>query len=139
MPTTDAQGRLVCSDASISLTSTVGRPSYGLGSKPILGLTVVNTGPEACMRDVSGSLQTFTVYGAGNKRMWSTADCFPGEGTDVRRLEPGQSVHYDIRWSGTTSQPGCAGERQPVPAGAYTVVAALGSLNATPATLTITG
>ena len=52
-------------------------------------MMVTNTGTEACQRDVSGTLQVFTVYAADGSRIWSTADCFPGEGTEVRELAPG--------------------------------------------------
>ena len=71
--------------------------------------------------------------------MWSTADCFPGEGTEVRELAPGQQLSYVIKWSGTTSAPGCAGERVAAPPGDYLLVAQLGALGSAPAPFAITG
>lgn len=102
-------------------------------------LTVTNTGTQACQRDVSGSLQTFIVFGSDGTRIWSTADCFPGQGTEVRELTPGQQVQYTIKWSGTMSAPGCTGDRTPIPAGGYTVVGQLGALSSPPAPFTVTG
>jgi hypothetical protein len=63
----------------------------------------------------------------------------PGQGTDVRELAPGQSVPYNIKWSGTTSSPGCATPRVPVKAGDYTLVAHLGDLKSAPTAFAITG
>jgi hypothetical protein len=105
----------------------------------VLGLTVTNVGSVPCVRDLSGPLQVFTVHTAAGKRVWSTADCFPGSGTDVRLLAPGATVSYPIRWSGTTSQPGCTGQRTPVPPGAYTLTAAVGSASSKPIAFSITG
>jgi len=138
VPTTDSQGRLLCADASITLATTTRVDSYRVGSQPILGITVTNNSPDPCVRDVSGTLQVFTVYNAQHQRIWSTADCFPGQGTESWMFGPGQSRHFDIKWAGTTSQPGCAGQRVPVPTGSYTAVAQLGTLKAAPAKFAIT-
>jgi hypothetical protein len=132
----DAEGRLICPDSAIQLSATVGSPTYNVGEQPVVGVTVVNAGTEACVRDVSGSLQEYLAYDTAGSRLWSTSDCLPGEGTDVRFLQPGQSLQYNIRWSGTTSQPGCAAERTRVPAGEYRIEARIGGLVSSPATLT---
>lgn len=126
--TRDDQGRLICPDASLQLTATVGAPTYNVGQQPIVGVTVVNVGSEACVRDLSGSLQEYQAYDAAGNRIWSTSDCVPGTGTDVRFMQPGDSLQYNIKWSGRTSQPGCAGERTTVPAGTYEIEVHLGSL-----------
>lgn len=123
----------------LKLVTTVGAPSYRVGTGPILGLTVTNAGTASCVADVSGSKQVFTVFDAKAKRVWSTADCFPGEGTDVRLLSPGESLQYNIKWSGTTSTPGCTGARVPVAAGTYSAVAALAGANAAPVKVVFTG
>ena len=138
-PSYDAQGRLLCPDSSIRVVATSGAKSYPVGSQPILGMAVTNTGSKSCVRDLSGPLQVYTVYGKSGKRTWSTADCFPGEGTDVRQLAAGQTVNYNVKWSGTTSSPGCSTPREPVTAGRYTVVASLGKLVSKPHAFTITG
>jgi len=139
VPTTDAQGRPLCSDASINLATTSRSSSFQVGSRPVLGLTVTNRGSASCVRDVSGSLQVFTVYNAQHQRVWSTVDCFPGQGRQTQQIEPGQHLQFDIKWAGTTSRPGCAGTRTPVPAGSYTAVADLGAMRAAPVSFTITG
>src|SRR6476661_6299229 len=135
-PSYDADGRLLCVDTSVALTAKV-PAEVRSGSTVIVGMTITNSGTEACRRDVSGTLQVFTVFGADGTRLWSTADCFPGEGTEVRDLTPGQSVEYTVKWSGTTSAPGCAGERTPLPPGSYTLIAQLGALSSPPAAFTV--
>jgi hypothetical protein len=105
---------------------------------PILGVHVRNTGAAPCAKDVSGKVQVFTAYDADGKRIWSTDDCVPGSGTEIRYLQVGEGLQYNIKWSGTTSQPGCAGDRLQVPAGDYRIVATVAGQKATPVTLTFT-
>ena len=138
-PSYDAQGKLLCADADVSVTAAPSAPAFAVGDQPRLLLTVTNIGTQVCQRDVSGSLQTFTVFGADGSRIFSTADCFPGTGTEVRELTPGQQLQYTIKWSGTTSAPGCTGERVAIPAGDYTVIGQLGGLSSSPAPFTVTG
>jgi len=128
---------LLCADSDLTLTVTTGAPSYPVGDHPVFGISVTNVGNVSCTRDLSGSLQVFTVYTRAGTRVWSTTDCYPGEGTDVRTLAAGQSVPYDVKWAGTTSNPGCAAARKQVPAGRYQVRADLGSLHAKPVPLAI--
>jgi hypothetical protein len=103
----------------------------------IVGMTITNSGTEACRRDVSGTLQVFTVFAADGTRMWSTADCFPGQGTDVRDLTAGEALKYTVKWSGTISTPGCAGDRAHLAPGSYTLIAQLGTLSSPPAAFTV--
>ena len=97
---------------------------------------MTNSGSEACVRDVSGSLQEYLAYDAAGTRLWSTNDCIPGTGTDVRFMQPGESLNYHIKWSGRTSQPGCAGERVTVPAGEYRIEVRMGGLVSSQKSLT---
>ena len=138
-PSFDAQGNLLCADADISVAAAPAAPAFQVGDKPRLLLTITNTGSRTCRRDVSGALQIFTVFGSDGTRVWSTTDCFPGEGAEVRELTPGQQVQFTIKWSGTTSSPGCASPRALAPAGNYTLVGQLGKLASPPAQFTITG
>ncbi len=137
-PSYDAQGRLICADSSIKVAAiTQGGPTFPVGSQPRLGMTVTNTGTATCVRDLSGPLQVYTVYTASGRRVWSTADCFPGTGQDIRSLGPGKSATFIIVWAGTNSSPGCTAKRNPVPAGKYTVVAQLGKLASAPTPFTM--
>lgn len=135
-PSFDPSGNLICPDDAFAVTAGARSASYPVGAQPVLLLTVQNTGSKVCVRDVSGTLQTFTVYTADGDRVWSTDDCFPGEGTEVHRFTPGESRQYPVTWSGTTSEPGCSAPRTKVPAGEYEVVATLGKLSSKKASFT---
>jgi hypothetical protein len=135
-PSYDADGKLLCPDAAIGLAATV-PAEVKSGANVIVGMTVTNTGTEACRRDVSGTIQVFTVFGADGSRLWSTADCFPGQGTEVRELTPGQTLEYTVKWSGTTSAPGCTGDRVRLAPGSYTLIAQLGPVASSPASFTV--
>ena len=106
---------------------------------PRLGMVVTNVGGKYCSRDVSGTLQVYTVYDADGDRVWSTADCFPGEGHEVLPFAPGNEAPYVIVWSGTTSEPGCQAPRVRVAAGSYTLVAELGELVSEPHSFRMSG
>jgi hypothetical protein len=54
-------------------------------------------------------------------------------------LSAGQTVKYTVKWSGTTSAPGCTGDRAPVPPGDYSVMAQLGALASQPVAFTMAG
>lgn len=129
-PAYDSAGRLICPAASISLSAVV----WGTvaGQQPRLGMNVTNIGKQTCRQDVSGAKQVYTVYTSAGDRVWSTADCFPGEGTEVRTLTAGQKASFVIVWSGTTSEPGCTAPREKVKAGKYKLVVQLGQLKSKP-------
>lgn len=135
-PSYDADGKLLCADAAVGLAAQV-PAEVRSGANVIIGMVVTNTGTESCRRDVSGSQQVFTVFGADGTRLWSTADCFPGQGNEIRDLSPGQTLEYTVKWSGTTSAPGCTGDRVPLAAGSYTLIAQLGALSSPPAAFTV--
>lgn len=138
-PSYDPQGRLLCADADTAIGGAPSAPSFAAGQQPRLTMTVTNRGAQPCVRDLSGPLQIFTVFAADGARVWSTADCFPGQGSDVQQLAPGQVVSFTVKWSGTTSTPGCTGDRAVAPPGDYTLVAQLGGLSSPPAAFAITG
>jgi hypothetical protein len=72
----------------------------------------------------------YTLDGA--TRLWSNTDCFPESTADVRTLAPGDQAAFSVKWSGTTSAPGCQQPREQVGPGAYSVVGQLGGLRSTP-------
>lgn len=127
-----------CPDASIALTAQVAAPQYKVGEEPVFRILVATTGPSPCTRQLDAGLQQVLVYSAdGAQRLWSSNDCFPGTGTETKTLNPGEQTSYSVRWSGTTSSPGCATPRTPVAAGSYVVVVGLGGLTSAPVPFTI--
>ncbi|MEZ7240135.1 hypothetical protein QYS60_20490 [Rhodococcus sp. GXMU-t2271] len=122
-----------CPDQALAVRVTADRPNYQVGEEPEFTIVITNIGTTACERDLGAGLQQVLVYSLdGSRRLWSNTDCFPESTADVRKLPPGGQAAFAVKWSGTTSEPGCQAPRERVPAGAYTVVGQLGGLRSTP-------
>lgn len=118
-----------CPDQSLAVKVTVAQPTYRVGEKPVFGIVITNISAEPCARDFGSAAQQISVQSLdGSRRLWTSTDCYPEGKPDVRTLDGGEQAAFQVTWSGSTSQPECAGERVPVPPGAYTVVAQLGSV-----------
>jgi hypothetical protein len=113
-------------------------PSYRVGTRPLLRLVVLNSGPVPCTRDVSRNLREILVLAADGSRLWSSNDCYGPPEQDVRVLPAGTPVEFTVSWAGRTSAPGCPRDRRTVTAGTYQVVGRLGGLVGPPAPLTLT-
>ncbi len=122
-----------CPDATTAIAAAPGRTEYRVGAKPVFTLSVTNTGPAACTRDLDARLQELLVFAAdGTTRLWSSNDCYPGDSVDVRVLQPAETVSFRVTWAGRSSSPGCAVKRETIQAGDYYVVAKLGPLAGAP-------
>jgi hypothetical protein len=113
-----------CTATQLAVKAVAGKPRYAVGDQPVLTLQVTNTGTAACVQNVADSQIVLRVYN-GASRVWGSHDCQIQPGTDERTLEPGKPAGFSVVWSGLTSQPKCAGTRQRVGAGTYTLYAAL--------------
>ncbi|WP_072845530.1 hypothetical protein [Rhodococcus tukisamuensis] len=122
-----------CADKSLAIKASSDAANYPAGQDPAFGIVITNIGNESCERDLGAGMQQVMVYSLdGQHRLWSNTDCFPNNTPDVRTLKPGEQAAFTIKWSGATSEPGCAAARNPVGPGAYTVVGQLGALRSTP-------
>lgn len=110
--------------------------SYAVGAEPVLMLQVANRGPRPCVQDLADRQIVLRVYN-GESRVWGSHDCQIQPGRDDRTLEVGQPVRRSIVWSGLSSQPKCAGIRQRVGAGTYTLYASLSGKTGTATQFTI--
>ncbi|MBF6190364.1 hypothetical protein U3653_28875 [Nocardia sp. CDC186] len=118
-----------CPDQSLAIKVTVEQPTYKTGEQPVFGIVITNISAVACTRDMGSGLQQVSVHTLdGQRRLWSSTDCYPDGQPDVRTMGRGEQAAFTVTWSGTTSQPNCAGERVQVPPGPYSVVAQLGSV-----------
>jgi hypothetical protein len=66
------------------------------------------------------------ITGAG-RRIWSSADCVSGGGSNLIVLTSGVPAVLHLSWDRRTSSPGCS-VGQVVPAGEYQVVAVAGHM-----------
>jgi len=117
-------GAPACKPAALKVAAVAQRPSYRVGAKPMVLLQVTNTGPAPCVQDLADSQVELRVYN-GESRVWGSHDCTIEPGKATRTLAVGQPVRVSIVWSGLSSQPKCAGTRQRVGAGTYTLYALL--------------
>ncbi len=123
-----------CRPNALQVSAASSAPSYQVGQQPTLYLQVVDPGPAPCAQDLADGQVELRVFN-GESRVWGSHDCQIVPGTDVRTLPPGTPVRVGVQWSGLSSQPGCAGARQRVGAGTYTVYALLGGVQGAPATI----
>jgi hypothetical protein len=127
-----------CPDSVTRVTVTAAQPNYLVGQRPFLTLHIANVGPVACVRDVSRQYRSIVLMsGDGKTRLWSSSDCYSVNTNEVRTLQPGQSLSYNVAWAGRTSAPGCPAGRTTVPAGTYELIGQLGALAGTPTPLTL--
>jgi hypothetical protein len=127
-----------CADQSLAVKASPDQPSYPAGQEPAFTVVVTNIGTSACERDLGSGLQQVLVYTLEGQRLWSNVDCFPTTTPDIRTLQPGEQAPFAVKWSATTSEPGCAAPRNPVGPGGYSVVGQLGQLRSAPETFNIT-
>jgi hypothetical protein len=113
-----------CDLTALKLAALTDKPSYQVGDQPTLMLQVTNTAATACVQDLADQQVELRVYN-GESRVWGSHDCQVEPGTSNSTLTAGQSVRVSIVWSGLSSQPNCAGTRQRVRAGTYTLYASL--------------
>lgn len=114
--------RCVVSDLGVS--AVVGKRAYRVGDQPLLELQVTNNGAKPCVQDLADKQVELKVYN-GESRVWGSHDCKIQPGNDDMTLAVNTPVRVAITWSGLTSQPNCAGTRQRVGAGTYTLYALL--------------
>lgn len=125
-----------CAASSLDVAAVSSQPNYAVGAEPVLELQVTNKGSAPCVQDLADSQVELKVYN-GESRVWGSHDCQIEPGTNLMTLEPGKAVRVAITWSGLSSQPQCAGTRQRVGAGTYTLYAVLSGKTGTATQFTI--
>jgi hypothetical protein len=125
-----------CAAKVLAVSAVVGRSTYHVGDEPLLELQVINTGSAPCVQDLADRQIELRVYN-GESRVWGSHDCQIQPGTNPRTLAVEQPIRVAITWSGLTSQPNCAGTRQRVGAGTYTLYALLSGKTGKATTFTI--
>jgi hypothetical protein len=125
--TREADPSAHCPDKSLSVQATTDAKRYPSGVRPVLTLSVTNTGRVACTRDLGQAARELRLS-SGNDRVWSSDDCSPGGAADKTVLEPGAKKSFSVTWSRRRSRPDCpAGQKIAAP-GTYRVTARLGDI-----------
>lgn len=126
-----------CADQDLSVSTATKHRHIPDGSYPTLYLTIGNTAEHACTRDIGADQQELRVM-HGKTRIWSSDDCDPNHGKDVRRFEAGDTVTFHLVWSGRTSSKGCTATRTVPPRGHYQLVGRVGSKTGKPTSFILT-
>jgi len=125
-----------CVPSVLGVAATTDAKRYRLDQRPELEIQVTNTGEAPCAANVSDSQVELLVYN-GESRVWGSHDCKVKPGNSPIALAPRQAVRRSIHWSGMSSQPHCAGTRQRVGTGNYTLRARFAGIEGRTATFTI--
>jgi hypothetical protein len=123
---------VACTASQLVVQAKTSQPEYSVGTEPVLMLQVTDKSTVPCTQNLADSQIVMRVYN-GVSRVWGSHDCTVQPGTDVRTLAVGQPVQISIVWSGLSSQAKCAGTRQRVGAGTYTLYVSLSGHDGTAA------
>ena len=115
-----AAGPLSCAKSVLSVRLKADQRVYAAGEKPKLYLGVKNSGPVACLADMGSRALSFTII-SGKDRIWSSDDCQGKGSSDVRLLNPGQTLWARAVWGKVRSQPGCPKGQPVAKPGTYVV------------------
>jgi hypothetical protein len=139
VPTTHASAPATptaCVRAALSVTAVTSAPSYAIGATPTLYLQVTNIGKLPCIENLSDRQIEMRVYN-GASRVWGSHDCQIAPDTAAVTMPINQPVRRSVVWTGLSSQPACAGTRQRVGAGTYTLQVYLGGVEGKTSTFTL--
>jgi len=126
-----------CTASQLKIASVTSARSYAVGAEPVVMLQVTNTGSAPCVQGLGSKDVELRVYN-GESRVWGSNDCSPDATPIERTLAVNAPVRVSVIWSGMTSQAHCAGTRQQVGAGTYTLYGLLDGRNGAAAQFAIT-
>jgi hypothetical protein len=127
-----------CADSEMSIIPIPAATTVQRGAALNLTLKIKNIGSRTCSRDVgSGPQELYLNQGA--RKYWSSDDCNPTSGHDVRQFAPGAERDYQITWNGRQSSSCAAGAASGPnpPPGQFQLRSRLGTLVSNPVTLNI--
>ena len=102
-------------------------PIYTGAARPTFIVTLVNTGPVMCTADVGPRAMEIRIT-SGADRIWSTADCVSGVGTEVKELQRGVPYVRSLEWDRRRSSADCRSTPAAARPGTYVATARMGSL-----------
>jgi hypothetical protein len=129
-----------CTDYEIELTATADQGTVAPRQTVQVTLKVKNISGRTCSRDVGADAQELRLQDASGI-VWSSDDCSPRHGIDIRSYPPGKQDTFTVTWSGLRSRSGtgapeCSGTTAPA-VGVYDLVARLDKKFSSPFALKI--
>jgi hypothetical protein len=98
---------------------------YQSGTTPRFTVHAVSSESQPCRFNM-GPKFVSVVITSGDRRIWSSADCVSGAGSNMIVLAGGRPAALHLRWDRRASSPGCSGTRYLVLPGEYTATAVAG-------------
>jgi hypothetical protein len=117
-----------CGRGDVVLSLVSPRYWYQRGRWPLFGVDAVSTASGPCRFNM-GSRHATVVVSSGRARVWGSADCAHGTGSQSVVLSRGVPAVRWIYWDRAISSPGCPPPHLPVGQGAYTAIAFDGQLS----------
>jgi hypothetical protein len=127
-----------CTDEEMAIRPVPAKTTVSQRTPIDIRLLIENAADRSCSRDVGADLQELRIV-KGAETIWSSDQCGPARGSDVRRFNPGDDREYMVTWNGRASTK-CSGgvPAGPAPAaGQYQLLARLGTKHSAPVVLTI--
>jgi hypothetical protein len=94
--------------------------SYGPREHPQFDVYVVSVGRRDCSFNVGARYLSVVIKSGGITRIWSSADCVTGSGSDFVPLSMGVPSVLHFSWNRKASSPGCRTATAAVRPGTYT-------------------
>lgn len=116
-----------CDESDLVLSLQGRQEVYAGGAHPSFIATVVNTGRVMCRADVGPRALEIRIT-SGEDRIWSTADCVSGAGTDVKELKRGVPYVRPLDWDRKRSSDDCRADPPTALPGTYVAVVRMGKL-----------
>jgi hypothetical protein len=139
LPNTGATGP--CGDGELDVTATAASGQVPRGQAVDVTIKIKNVSGRTCSRDVGADMQELSLLD-GTIVVWSSDDCNPRKGSDLRSFGPAKEISFTLTWAGQRSRTGtgtinCAA---PAPeAAVYQLVARLDRKLSAPFSLRIAG
>lgn len=94
-----------CTDDEIAVTAAASPAEIVSGQPVDFSIKIKNTSNRTCQRDIGADVQELRLL-YQDRIIWSSDDCNPNTGTDVRTFQPGQEVSFTRRWDHRRSRSG---------------------------------
>ena len=117
---------LACAPGAVTLRLSSPQYWYQAGTVPRFTVRAVSSEGQPCRFNMGTRFVSVVI--SSDRRVWSSADCVSGGGSNMIVLTRGVPAVLHLSWDRRTSSLGCGGVRQVVPAGEYQVAAIAGPI-----------
>jgi hypothetical protein len=109
-----------CKPHQVVLSLVPNQGNYGLREHPQFDVYVVSVARRDCSFNVGPRYLSVVIKSGGITRIWSSANCVTGSGSDFVALSTGVPSVLHFSWNRKASSPGCQASRAAVRPGTYT-------------------